>query len=77
MTWVDDIDKRIKKYNKDFRDRLVVVKVKNKEIVGKEEQLQFFLPYNESQNKRFIQNYIKDEYNNKYKYISHYTKYHT
>lgn len=78
MTWVDDIDKRIKTYNKDFRDRLVVVKVKDKENVGPESQLQFFLPYNESQNKRFIQNYIKEQYNNRYMYVSHYTcKYHT
>ena len=59
MTWVDDIDKRIKSYNKDFRDRLVVVKVKDKENVGPESQLQFFLPYNESQNKRFIQKSLK------------------
>jgi len=78
MTWVDDIDKRIKTYNKDFRDRLVVVKVKDKENVGPESQLQFFLPYNESQNKRFILNYIKEQYNNRYMYVSHYTcKYHT
>ena len=73
MTWVDDIDKRIKNYNNDFKDRLVVVQVKNKEIIGKEERIQFFLPFEESQNKRYIQNYVKDEYNNKYKYISHYT----
>ena len=78
MTWVDDIDKRIKKYNRDQKDRLVVAKVKNKKIVGKEEELQFELPYNESQNKRFIQNYIRDQYNNKYMYVSHYTcKYYT
>ena len=78
MTWVDDIDKRVAKYNRDRRDRLVVVKVKSKQIVGTEEELRFMLPYNESQNKRFIQNYIKDEYNNKYMYLSHYTcKYHT
>ena len=78
MTWVDDIDKRIKSYNKDFRDRLVVVKVKDKENVGPESQLQFFLPYNESQNKRFILNYIEEQYNNRYMYVSHYTcKYHT
>ena len=69
MTWVDDIDKRIKTYNKDFRDRLVVVKVKDKKNVGPESQLQFFLPYNESQNKRFIQNYIKEQYNNRYMHV--------
>ena len=78
MTYVDDLDARMKKYNRDRRDRLVVVKVKDKENVGPESQLQFFLPYNESQNKRFIQNYLKEQYNNRYMYVSHYTcKYHT